>query len=272
MHAYLGAIWKCRYFWLSLVRMDLRARYRGSMLGIGWSLLQPIAMTVILCVVFRGIFRQPLIFYAPYLFAGLGFWNFFVAVSLQGCHCFFAGESYIRQYPAPMAIYPLRTTLASAFHFGVAILLVVPLGAWHQHCGSADFAPVPLADTLLALLSLLAVFPILLLLGWSLATLFGLANVRFRDTSHLAEVSFQALFYLTPIMYGKNMFADRPNYLRLLDCHPLMPFLNLLREPIVYGRVPSLGTYTAALLIVLCLTGLAMLALKYNERRLIFHL
>ena len=48
MSRYLAAIWKCRYFWLSLVKMDLRTRYRRSALGLGWSLLNPIAMTAVM--------------------------------------------------------------------------------------------------------------------------------------------------------------------------------------------------------------------------------
>src|SRR5947209_16817034 len=104
MLAYLGAVWDRRYFWFALVRMDLRSRYRGSILGIGWSLLHPIAMTVILCVVFSKILKQEISTYAPYLFAGLTFWNYWVAVASQGCNCFFQGEAYIRQFPAPMAI------------------------------------------------------------------------------------------------------------------------------------------------------------------------
>ena len=50
MGSYLAAVWRCRYFWLSLVKMDLRTRYRRSVLGMGWSLLQPIAIAVILSV------------------------------------------------------------------------------------------------------------------------------------------------------------------------------------------------------------------------------
>ena len=49
-----GEVWKFRYFWMSLVRMDLKLRYRGTMLGIGWSLLHPILMTVVFCVVFSS--------------------------------------------------------------------------------------------------------------------------------------------------------------------------------------------------------------------------
>ena len=58
MQAYLAAIWNCRFFWLSLVKIDLRSRYRGSVLGICWSLLHPIAMTAILCVVFQVAFNR----------------------------------------------------------------------------------------------------------------------------------------------------------------------------------------------------------------------
>src|SRR5579884_2135972 len=106
MGSYLASIWRCRYFWLSLVRVDLRARYRRSVLGLGWSLLHPIAMTVILCVVFQRIFQTSTEKYAPYLMAGLAFWNFFQTSTQMGCQCFYQAEPYIRQYPSPLAIFP----------------------------------------------------------------------------------------------------------------------------------------------------------------------
>ena len=127
MGSYLAAIWRCRYFWMSLVKMDLRTRYRRSVLGMGWSLLHPIAMTTILCVVFHTVFHQPIREYAPFLLAGLATWNYIVTATLQGCQCFFQGESYIRQYPAPLAVYPLRTALGGTVHFLIALVLVTLL-------------------------------------------------------------------------------------------------------------------------------------------------
>ena len=102
---------------MTLVKNDLRHRYRHSLLGVGWSLLQPIAMTCIICFVFHTLLipGENVAAYAAHVLAGLAAWNYILTATLQGCQCFYGGESYIRQYPAPMAIYPLRTALAPAF-------------------------------------------------------------------------------------------------------------------------------------------------------------
>src|SRR5919201_429819 len=113
MLRYLSSVWDCRFFWMSLVKMDLRTRYRRSILGMGWSLLHPIAMTTIMCTVFPKIMNISVTEYAPYLLAGLVFWHYLIGVTIAGCQCIFQGESYIRQYPAPFAIYPLRTALGA---------------------------------------------------------------------------------------------------------------------------------------------------------------
>ena len=65
MTTYLATVWRFRYFWMSLVRMDLRTRYRRSLLGIGWSLLQPIAMTAIFCLVFQQMMGASSAEYVP---------------------------------------------------------------------------------------------------------------------------------------------------------------------------------------------------------------
>jgi ABC-type polysaccharide/polyol phosphate export permease len=270
MQAYLGAIWNCRFFWLSLVKMDLRSRYRGSVLGIGWSLLHPIAMTAILCVVFRVAFNEKLSTYAPFVFIGMTFWGYFSSVLVQGCGCFFQGESYIRQFPAPMAIYPLRTVLGSAFHFIIGLTLAIVLAL--SFGPDTDLSPTATRSTqLLALTSLLPSLVLLLLFGWTLAILFGLLCVRFRDTRHLTEIALQGLFYLTPIMIPPSRLPGR-RLAMVLECNPLSPFLKLLREPILYGRIPSLSYYGIAAGIVLLLAVASIITLWVEERRLIFYL
>src|SRR5437016_4084008 len=130
MKSYLAEIWHCRYFWLTLVKMDLRTRYRRSLLGMGWSLLQPIAMTAILCTVFRTLLHVEIREYAPFLLAGMATWTYILTSTTNGCQCFFQGESYIRQYPAPFAIYPLRTALGTTVHFLLALSVTLVL-SWY---------------------------------------------------------------------------------------------------------------------------------------------
>jgi lipopolysaccharide transport system permease protein len=261
MIAYLKAIWTCRYFWCSLVKMDLRSRYRGSMIGLGWSLLHPVAMTIILATVFRHVFSQDLDFYVPFLISGLVFWQFVVTVSTQGCQCFFMGESYIRQYPAPLAIYPLRTLLGATFHFLLALLMVLVLAGITRHV--VGFLPM---------LSLIPTLLLLMLFGWALAALFGLSNVNFRDTQHITEVGFQALFYLTPVIYPPEMLLQRQKLGALMQLNPLASLLELLRKPILYNEVPSLHQYLVGMLVVAVTVVGAALVLRSQERRLIFAL
>jgi lipopolysaccharide transport system permease protein len=261
MLAYLGDIWKCRYFWLSLVHNDLRARYRGSVLGIGWSLLQPLGMTVILCVVFTRIFHQEVRYFAPFLLAGLALWNFIAACAIQGSVSFLQGELYIRQFSVPMAIYPLRVVLGAAIHallsLAVAVLVV------------CSFLQIP---GLLPMLALLLGLGLLGLFGWFLTILFGLANVLFRDTRHLAEVALQGLFYLTPIIYPLEQAAQRSRLLWVLQLNPLVPLFDLVRVPLLANEVPALATWVGALVVVLGTGLLAVAWLARLERRIIFHL
>src|SRR5262245_38444229 len=113
---YFQRIWQLRYFWFSLVRNDLRNRYRRSFLGIGWSLVRPLSITAVFCVVFGKLFHVPVAEYAPFLLVGITIWQFLSESMIQGCQSFLNAAAYIRQQPVPLAIFPLRTVLGSAFH------------------------------------------------------------------------------------------------------------------------------------------------------------
>jgi ABC-type polysaccharide/polyol phosphate export permease len=256
----MTAIWRCRFFWWSLVKMDLRTRYRRSLLGMGWSLLHPIAMTAVLCLVFHKIFHVDVRDYGPFLLAGLATWNYLVASALQGCQCFFQGESYIRQYPAPLAIYPLRTTLGATVHFAIA-MAVVTLLTWCIH-GFGNLA---------SLYTLVPTFLLLFILGWSIAVLAGFSNVHFQDTQHLAEIGFQMLFYATPVMYRAQQLEGN-DMAWIINYNPLATFLQLVREPLLEGRAPAPATFGVAAATVAVVLAAAGLTLNRLQRRLIFHL
>jgi ABC-type polysaccharide/polyol phosphate export permease len=260
MSQYLSAIWKCRYFWLSLVQMDLRSRYRRSALGVGWSLLHPIAMTAIFCLVFPRIFgvvdiRE----YAPSVLVGLCFWNFITSTTLVGSQCLIHGERYIRQYPAPMAIYPLRTVLGSSFHFLMALALVF----------AVRFVLIGFSG-MLSFVSLIPTVLMIFVVGWSLAVLAGFVTAYFPDMQHLAEVGLQILFYATPIVYPADRLGGKLG--AVLACNPLAAFLEVLRVPVLRGEFPDPTRMALAAVSAAVIAGAATLTLVRLQKKIIFQL
>jgi len=257
---YLQRIWQLRYFWLALVRGDLRKRYRRSVIGLGWSLLQPLAMTTVLCVVFSSLFQMEIREFCPFLMTGLVTWGFFTAAMSLGCHCILHGESYIRQMPAPLAIYALRTVLTAGFHFIVG--LVVAIGLTWVLKGFGNTA---------ALLALPPALVLIFLTAWALAIGMGILNVLFQDTQHLIEVGLQILFYITPIIYPAKTLADRGlNW--LVDLNPFAAFMELIRAPVLEGTLPSGKTFAIAAAATLVAVMAAAGLLARMERKVIFYL
>jgi ABC-type polysaccharide/polyol phosphate export permease len=256
----LRAIWGYRYFWLALVRMDLRTRYDGSSFGLGWALLRPLPMTAILCTVFHRIFDTDPWSYAPFLLAGLACWQYLMGVTTQGAKSFVRGETYIRQHPAPLAIYPLRVTLCTMVQLVPALSIAIVL-QWYAH-GFGNAA---------ALLSLVPNLGILFLFGWSVAILIGLANTFARDVQHVAEVGFQIMFYVTPVLYpGRVLRVHGLEWVN--DYNPLVAFLSLIRDPIIEGRLAPWGAYAFASTTTLVLCLAASAALARIQQRLVFYL
>jgi lipopolysaccharide transport system permease protein len=269
MLAHLTAIWTFRHFWMALVRMDLRTRYRRSALGIGWSLLHPIAMSGMFCLVFSQVLRVeasvipgfPAAWrgYAAFLLCGMFAWEFIRNSALMGCQALLANEAYIRQCPLPYGIYPLRTVMGTGIHFLLALVTVTTLICLLH--GSTQ----PLEW-------LWAALPVVLMLWvfcWSIATITAFANVYFPDTQHLMDVGLQLFFFLTPILYTNLNYEL---HTQLTNYNPVYIFLELLRQPLVYGQLPMTMLYVQGGLITAVAFGLACGTIAWLQKKVIFQL
>jgi lipopolysaccharide transport system permease protein len=262
MIAHLSAVWQFRYFWLSLVRLDLQNRYRRSVLGIGWSMLHPLAMTVVFCVAFGGIlgtsdWRE----YAPFLLAGMVVWDFVKGSALQGCESFIRAEAYIRQCPLPYSIYPLRTVLGTFIHFAIGLAMLACVIAVIRE-STAVFS------------SFVLVLPAILMVtvfAWSIATMTAFIQVYFHDTKHLIEVGSQMFFFLTPIMYAREKL-DKQGLGWLADMNPVTLFLELIRTPLVLNVAPTWDLYTQGMILTLTTFGLACGTIAWLQKKVIFQL
>lgn len=257
----LQGIWTLRYFCLALAKHDLKDRYRRSILGIAWSLIKPTGMTLVLTLVFTNVFEISMREYAPFLFVGLIVWQFFTEAMLQGCNSFHLGGTYLRVRPVPIAIFPLRVVLSAGTHALIGLLAATLIVWWLQGIAQPW-----------ALLSLVPGIVILAVTAWSLACICGILFTIFSDAQQIAEISLQALFYATPVIYTPQALHKTGWLAWLVECNPFASLLDLIRRPLLHGELPSAACVLIALAFMSASVCVAWWSLRRIERNLVLWL
>jgi ABC-type polysaccharide/polyol phosphate export permease len=109
------------------------------------------------------------------------------------------------------------------------------------------------------------------LCAWAAATITAFANVYFHDVQHLLEVGSQIMFFATPLMYGPSQLINK-GLGWFVNINPVYLFLQLIRDPIVYGTTPATELYVYAAILTVVLIGLAVGMVAWLQKRVIFHL
>jgi ABC-type polysaccharide/polyol phosphate export permease len=208
-----------------LVRRDIVARYKRSLLGIAWTMLQPLGMMLVLTLVFSQLFSQ-IDGYAAYVLGGLMPWIFFSQTTSAAIQQSVWGGALTRRIYVPYTAFPAASIGTGLVNF---VLSLVPLIAMTLIVGR------PIRLTILFL-----PFPILLLSAFALGVgllLSGIA-VRFPDVAEMYQIILQAWMYLTPIMYPSDILPEAiRKYLLVLN--PMYYLILLFRVPIYDGVLPS---------------------------------
>lgn len=257
---YAKRVWAARYFWLHLVGADLRAKYRRSSLGLLWSVIHPLALTALLSLVMSRVFGSSIVEYAPFVFSGLIFWEFLSSTVMTGCNAFINAEGYIRQFPQPLLIYSLRSTLASLTNFALGMTgLIIWIVVWRPQ------------NTGIALLSLPFILASYFVMAWPLATLTAFYGTRFRDLPQFLVIALQAVWYVSPVFFEPKLFRNAGVGF-LVDWNPIYYLLQIVRAPLIDGVLPSATTW---LCLIACVSLAAVWALdqaRTSERSLVLYL
>jgi lipopolysaccharide transport system permease protein len=258
--SYTRQIWATRYFWTHLVGADLRAKYRRSSLGLLWSVIHPLALTAILSLVMSRVFGSPILEYAPFIFSGLIWWEFVIATIMTGCHAFINSEGYIRQFPHPLVIYSLRSTLSALVNLGLGVIgLLVWVAIWRPGNLLAAIPLLPVA--------LLCYFAI----GWPIATLAAFFGTRYRDLPQFLVIALQAIWYLSPVFFEPKLFRSAGVGF-LVDWNPIYYLLDIIRAPFLEGGPPAWTTWIWFVSTFALVSLWALRTVRKSERTLIFHL
>ena len=247
------ALWRYRDLLWNLVLRDLRVKYKGSTLGFGWSLLNPLLMAAVYTVAFKYIVRIQVEHFAVFLLSGLLPWTFFGSALSAATSSVGDSAGLIRKVAFPRAMLPLGA-VASQFVQFVLMYAVIVAGT--------SFLSVGPSWALLALLPLLAL-QLAFTIGMALAS--ATAYVYFRDTRHLLEVGLQLWFWLTPVVYPLTLVPEA--YRRYFLLNPMALVVTSCQHVVLERSLPSAWTF-AALAAVACGTAVAgFLIFIRHERR-----
>jgi homopolymeric O-antigen transport system permease protein len=244
----------------TMLRRELRVKYKGSALGILWSYLYPLAMMGVYTLVFSVLLKAVSIpHYSLYVLIGLAAWSFFQAAVQMGTSSIVSNANLVRNVWFPRELVPLATTLAQAFSALIMFAVLVPI--------TLVIVPHAARTAPLAIPFLLGLLLLAAGLGWILAT----ANVFFRDVEHLIGVLFLPWFFLTPILYSLDNVpgaAEHGTIIHVLRyANPVTPYIEGIRGAMLQGQVPgvALFVYAAVVAPVVALVGLWVIQ-RYADR------
>ena len=233
-------LYKYRQLIWAIAWGDFKWRYKNSILGYFWSLLEPLIMLSILYVVFSNLMKVQVEHYQLFLLLGIIMWNFFVKATNYGLNAIVGKPSLIQKVYFPRYILVLSGCITAMLQslFESVVFIVFMLILW-----------VPLSWNILYLPFILLIY-LSLTIGTALAL--SSLNVYFRDIQFIWVVVLQAGFFITPILYPLSIFS--PTIQAILRLNPVAQIIITSRDCILYSITPhplSLAYATLTSLIIL---------------------
>lgn len=249
----------------NLVSKDFKIKYRRSVLGVAWSVLNPLFTMLVLTVVFRVILRIDVgVDFATYYIVGASLWNFFSEATSTSVSSILTAGALIRKVYIPKYIFPLEKCVFSLVNFAfslVAVLAVMLIRGVY-----------PTWTTLLFPIPVLYCF----VFACGLSLFLSAVTVYFRDVQHLYSVLLTMWIYLTPILYSMDTLEKLGSNMQfvkyVVSLNPLTQYVNYFRSVVMMGQLPTLQDNLICMAMSLITLGFGALVFKKAEGKFILHL
>ncbi len=237
---YFKELYRYRELLWNLTKKELKVRYRGSILGIFWSLLNPVIMTLVYSFVFSIVLKSPIVDFPIFLLSGLIPWNFLASSLNVGIDSIVGNSHLINKIKFPREILPLSITFSNLINF---LLEIIAFFIFLTFMGYKFYK-------MLYLLPLIILIQIFLVVGATL--LVSSINVYFRDIKHLLNIFMVLWFFATPIIYDIGIVPGKFRYLMIVN--PMTVFTILYRNIFYYVNFPAQLGYPSLRTLILCLS------------------
>ena len=211
----------------SNVSKEIRGKYKGSFLGVLWSFVNPLLMTLVYAIVFPFILRSTQPHYVTFVVIGVLPWTWFTNVIAQGTNTIVVNGGIIKKVYFPREILPISIVTSGLINFLISCIII----AIFLICSGIGFS--------VYLLFLPLVILILYILTLGLIFITSAVDVYVRDAEYIIAFLVSMLFYATPILYSSDLFPAKFSW--ILNLNPLTTLINSYRDIFYYKTMPNLG-------------------------------
>ena len=237
-------LWKYREMIINLVKRDLKSRYKGSVFGFFWMLLNPLLQLLVYTAVFSVIMRMNIDKFYLFLFVALVPWIFFNTCLSGGAQVIFSQQDMVKKIYFPREVLPLSFTISQFVNMLLSFIIVLL---------AVIFSGVTINLAAWLFLPLIMMIEFFLALG--VTYIISALNVYFSDLEYITQIVAMVWMYLTPVIYPIDMVPKR--YVALFYFNPMTSIVNSYRNILYYGKAPEMNMLINALLwsLSICVIG-----------------
>ena len=230
----------------SNINKDIRGKYKSSFLGVLWSFVNPLLMTLVYAIVFPYILKDTGDNYVTFLVIGILPWTFFTTVISQGTYCILANAGIIKKVYFPREILPISIATSGLINFLISCLIIFIFLIFSGVGFSIQILWLPLIILTQYLFSLALIF------------ITSAVNVYIRDAEYIINFIVSMLFYATPILYKAETFAGSAIEW-IIKLNPMATIITCYRDVLFYQSLPHIKS-----LLVVLLGSIILLWLGYK--------
>jgi ABC-type polysaccharide/polyol phosphate export permease len=241
----------------ALAIKELKIRYKRSVLGFLWALLNPMLLMLVLTVVFSTIMNVSIPHYAIFLLSVLLPWTFFSQSLSYAAESIVGNADLIKKVRVAKLVFPIAAVVSNMINLLLSFipLVMIVIAMRHPFYWTWLYLPIPLLA--LTIFTLGATF------------FFAAANVYYRDVAHILQIVIQVWFYLTPIIYEITIFPAR--YRGIFKLNPVIFVLNGFRLSVYYGKLPELRSVFASFLCGLVALVIGFAIFRKHQDEFVFY-
>ena len=241
-----------------LIIQDIKLKYKNSILGILWSMLDPLLMMIVLSIVFGSIFKNNIPNFPVYVLIGRIVYSFFSQATNASMESILWNKQLIKKIYVPKYFFPLSKVCSTFITFIISFIPLVLVMA--------------VTGMKFNRINLMVIFPLIYLLGISLGIGMILCSIRvfFGDVKHLYSVFLLMLMYMTPVFYPAEIIADK--FMGVIKLNPLFTILNMIRDAMMYQTLSPLQDHLTSIGYMFLYLLIGFMVFYKTQDKFIFHL